>query len=335
MRYAFLGLFLAFFCKNLCAQELIYTPLPSLFCKPGVTNKAPSKGLLIEYGAYPNYHLTTRLNGENQQSQVDNNSFLNIKLKAPLINKSGLKVLVGVAHLRENYDFRSIDPSADFLFNGINDNVLKTTRIGLYILKPINSRLYTSFKFETSQNGDYDKLFNFDKRYAIYRGIGMVGFKPNANREWGVGVMARTGFRKSALPVLPFAFYNQTFNDKWGIELAIPVSMKVRYNVNDKNIFMMGSEFNSRSYSLDLQDDSNSIFHARTSRVDLSLEYLRQVSPWVWFSIKGGYAHNFTSRFENASMNTSNLPELIEANPSGGPFFKIGVFVSPSKKAMK
>jgi len=338
MRF-FVFVLLAAITPVLSAQEIDLTPIAPNFCKPGVTNKSPGKGILLEYGLQPSYNVKTSIGG-GESSNVNRNSHFRFKFKIPLIHKSGLSVLLGADYQRERFRFNSIDEGSSQIFNSIDADALRTTRLSAYLIKPFNSKYYGSIKIEGSFNGDYNSVVNFDNRYAIYRAAFVFGYKKSEAKEMGIGFMASKGFRNTR--VLPFAFYNRTFSRKWGIETVLPVKIKARYNISPKNLLLFGPQFKSRAYSIDIDESiagTAGIFHMRRSELEFSAHFQHQFSSWTWMEFTAGYRYHFDTRFErktgfNVALNPEpNIPstDLITATPGGGPIFKLSFFVSPPR----
>ena len=127
--------------------------------------------------------------------------------------------------------------------------------------------------------------------------------------------------------------YNRTFNDKWGLEMVLPVKIKGRYSFNSSNVLLFGTEFNSLDYSIDIVDyagggTNSMINHMRRAEINGSVEFMHQFSKWFWWSIKGGYVHHLNSEFINPDV--ANDVNFVA--PENGPFIKVGLFVSPPRK---
>ena len=339
MRFA-ICLCLTFLAKFLFAQDLVLSPIGETFCKPGVVGKSPSKGILLDYTLLPSVKAYPFTNGlPDNNAQNISSSRLSFKLKAPVIYRKDFTLLVGFAHYREEFDVSRLSNGGESILNNIHDRSLKSSRLSLYMIKPINKKYYLAFKGDASFNGDYDGLVNFNNQYLKYN-IGLIlGVKPRADLEWGVGLLFRSSFVRSSVPVLPFGMYNRTFNDKWGIEAILPVSIKARYNINSRNLILFGPEFESRSYSLDDINNANSNSTAissrhfmRRSELKFSATFEHQISNWVWMSAQAGYSHNFNTRFTEVDIKGTVLPEVAFA-PADGVFFKVGIFVSPPKNS--
>ncbi len=325
-----LCLFLLFLLVGLSAQDGETDALMNSYCKPGVRWKAPSKGILIDYGIYPGINLKSE--GADQTNQVSLYSRSRYKIKIPIIHKDFFNLLVGFNHYREQFDFSFIDAKHYDLFNSIDDRALKKSELSVYINKSLNEKFYLSFKAGSSFNGDYEGLINFDNRYANHRIAAVFGFKKGPDRELGFGMYARKGFRNTR--VLPFLFYNRTINRKWGYQIVLPIQVKVRYSVDQKNIFLVGTDFKSQDYSLDLKEldqDEFQVMHMRRSDLSLSAEYFRQLGKWVWLSARGGYVYHFKTQFTRLDTYSAVEDNSLNALPSAGPFFKFGLFISPPK----
>ncbi len=330
-----LCLFLSF-CTVLCAQDLLLTPIGETFCRPGVINKAPGKGFVLDYGINPNINLrsenATSISEPTKVGVIHRYSF---KIKAPILNKEKIKMLVGWNYYGEKYSFDQIGDINTLLFNTIDDKQLKSSRLSLYMIRPINHKYYFALKGVVSSNGDYDGGINFDKRYSRFDVATIFGVKKRSNVEWGVGLLFRKNFNGS-FPIVPFGIYNHTFNSKWGVEMTIPTSFMGRYNFNEKNIILFGPQFDSRSYSIDVRNsNTNQLdpFIMRRSELRFSVRYDYNIKSWLWMEMTTGYVRNFTTRFEDLENGLD--PEIVRVDPSNGPYFKFGIFLSPPKGAIK
>ncbi len=315
-----LGIFTTF---SLFAQDISQTLVaetPAHFCTPGVSKQSPGKGLLASYMTYPSFALTPP-NSESE-SEVSHNERLNFKIKIPCVNIVGMKLLVGFQYMRERYNFSQIQPENYPLFERLNTVNLKTARGAIYLSKSLNETNYLSFALGTTYSGDYDKFVKIDKRYAIYRAVGLLGVKRNEDFEFGFGMLFTKSFRRTL--ALPFGFYNRTFNDNWGIEFAIPVRLMGRYNIKDGSLILFGTEYVSRSYSIDVMQPEAEIFHFRRAAIEFSATWQKRFTNWTWMEFKLGYAMNRNSRVDDVNARTE-----FRINPTNGIFGTISFFISP------
>ena len=342
MRFSICLFSLLFSLNFVSAQDLVISPISGSFCKPGVVGKSPSKGILFDYTMLPNIKVNPYNKGiKDLNTQNTSSNRFRFKMKVPIIHKPNFTLLLGFAHYREEYHVSDLSNGELSILNAIHDQSLKSSRLSINILKPLNEKVYLAFKGDASFNGDYNGIISFDNRYLKYNIGLLVGVKPRPDIEWGAGLLFRSSFVKSSIPVLPFAIYNRTFNEKWGIETILPVSIKARYNFNPKNLILFGPEYESRSYSLGNINSATSNntgniseFFMKRSELKFSVTYEHQISDWVWFNVQTGYSHNFNTSFTEIDFKGQTLPVSV-VSPADGVFFKVGVFISPPRKKCK
>ncbi len=302
------------------------------FCKPGVRNKSRSKGLEIAY--------TTRGKGtfgdeENNISRpytdFSNWSKFEVDLKGPVLNKEKFKFLLGYKYTGENFNMSRIGADFPESFQRLNDVTLKTSNISAIVTKPLNEKNYLAFRFRYSANGDYDGILSFDKRYAIYKAMGIFGIKIDEDFEWGIGINYSKSFRRANY--LPFVVFNRTFYNGWGIEAAFPGYVFGRYNLSPRTIFLLGTEYTSDSYRIEvpLDDDTSLDYALNHSEVLFLLRWEQQIVPWIWTNVRAGFQMNFSTDFETKANETTTF--LVD--PSNSPFLEIGIFISPPDGAFK
>ncbi|MFQ5447849.1 MAG: DUF6268 family outer membrane beta-barrel protein [Saprospiraceae bacterium] len=303
----------------------------SFLCQPGVIHKTPGKGASISYNFNPDFQMRPP-NAENP-SEVRRNERIKAKLKVPLVNSRQFKAMLGFHYSIERYHFDKIDPENYPLFKRLNETDLKSAGMAAYFVVPINEKYYTSFRLSASYLGDYSKFISFDSRYSVYRVAGLFGVKQRDDLEYGIGLLYTKSFRRTSL--FPFGFYNQTFNKHWGIETAIPVSLKGRYNFNDGKMMLFGTEYSSQNYAMNVSEPVMNPFHKqpekapyhyRRSSLDLTVSYFHQLSGWTWLEFKTGYAFSLSSQ-------AKDLPENIsyDLKPSGSMVGMVTLFISPPK----
>lgn len=328
MRIFCLVLFCAF-THLVVAQDLLLTPMLDGPCMPGVLGKSPGKGILLEYQLNPNTNLEAK-DDPIQRSQVNVNRRFKAKLKIPLINRSHLKMMLGWNYYHEEYQF---DPINSSILSNVDGKSLKSSRLSLYLIHSLDSKHYLAFKGVTSFNGDYRGVFNFDNRYLRYDAAFIYGIKPSNMEEWGLGILFRKSFN-STFPVLPFASYNRNFNRKWGVEMVLPVNIKVRHNINPKSLLLFGPEFESRTYSIDvdgINKDASTEYHLRRSEVKFTVAYQYNFAPWFWVEAAGGYTRNFTTRFETTD-GSNVIEDQLDLSATNGGFARVGIFISPPRR---
>ncbi|MEZ4934702.1 MAG: DUF6268 family outer membrane beta-barrel protein [Saprospiraceae bacterium] len=302
------------------------------FCKPGVRNKSRSKGLELAY--------TTRGKGtfgdeennvERPYTDFDNWAKFEVDLKAPILNKSGFKFLMGYKYTGEFFNMSNIGVSFPETFQSLDKVTLKSSNISAIVTKPLDEKKYLAFRFRYTANGTYDGILNFDQKYAIYKAMGVFGLKKHDDFEWGFGLNFSKSFRRTNL--LPFLVYNRTFINEWGLEIAFPGYVYGRYNMSSKTIFLIGTEYTSDSYRMDVTPASGGAldYALNHSEVLFLLRWEQEIVPWVWANVRAGFQMNFSTDFESKSVDTQSFM----VDPSNSPFLEVGIFISPPDGAFK
>lgn len=290
------------------------------YCKPGVNHSGPSKGLRLVYQWLPQ----TRAVSEAQFGDVDPENTILFKYKIPIVNRCDLKILLGHQFFYRGANFRLNDAqgSSREILPG-----LKSNRFNAYVLRSIDSTLYAGFTASAAFNGNYSPFVDFSSRFAIYRAVAMLGVKKNENTEWGLGALAKSGFRNRY--ILPFAFFNHSFNAKWGIETIILANVKGRYSSSPKTVLYFGFEYRSRDYNIDLKKIGGpSEVIVRRSRINALVEYSRKLHPWIWLEANCGYRIPF-------DLEVANIENRILEEQNNGLFIELGVFISPPDHLIK
>lgn len=326
-RFCSTFLFLAIFlCPLLKGQDVDHSILEQDFCKPGVRNSSPGKGLWIEYGLQFDDDFFERIRND---EKVRSYEIFRGKLKLPVLLKERHKMLLGFSYLVDEYAFSYSDglnetPSSSFLESS---ETLKSAGISLLSVYSLSRSNYFVFRGSVSSDGDYAQFMNFDPRYLSYKFGGMLGFKQNEDMEWGVGVAMSTGFRGTN--VIPLLMYNRTFNKQWGIEAVLPASLYLRRNIGPGELVRIGADINTKNYALSVEDQHGLPADFNMNRWELhgQVNYEKQLSGWLWMSARAGYIHGLRNRFE--APNDRN--DFFNVQAQSGLFGKLGVFLSPPK----
>lgn len=300
-------------------------------CRPGVQGKTRSRGLEISYI----YNDGGAIRAESdpllgRPSRIDHIENLIFKLKLPLINTESIKLLAGFTHRPEKYYFDTVSVDYQPVFRHLNGRRLKNTGFEIFGTKSFNERHYGVLRFKTSFNGDYKGLASFRSQYAVYNITGVFGIKKSDDLEYGFGLTFTNSFRNTT--ILPFFVYNRNFNEKWGVESVLPALAVLRYNVSPKTILTSGFRYNSRSYSLNVPDNTRDIIYEMNhSEVRFLLSGEQNIVPWLWLDVEVGYQLNFSTDFRVDSLTEA----AFQVEPDNNIYFKVGLFLSPPDTYMK
>lgn len=309
-------------------NSVLLDPNPFL-CQPGVVNKSPGKGASFTYSVNPDYKMLSP--DAEKPTKVRRNERYDTRLKIPIVSAPQFKFMIGLDYTLERYHFLDIDPDNYPLFEHLNETELKNSGISASFFHPINHRYYTSMRMSANWQGDYTSFITLDSRYAVYRITALLGVKKRDNLEYGGGILMNKGYGGSS--IVPFGFYNQTFNEHWGVEAVLPTSVKLRYNFKEGRIAMIGTEFTSQNYALNVavpiapaNQTKDALYHFRRASIDMVGTYYHRLSGWTWLQFKAGYAFDNNSGAKDLLRNLNH-----RLKPSGSVIGMVSFFISPSK----
>lgn len=302
------------------------------FCKPGVTNKSPGKGILIEHTSIGGFNI--RLKSSDGTKQNTNNvnyaSRMKAKLKIPLVNAPGLKMMLGHEYIGETFQFNTIQPEEISLLNTINGQTLKNNKFSLYITKSFNQKYYGGLRARVSSRGNYEQVVSLEATYTTFSATGFFGIKERPDFEWGFGLTYSDNFARKQ--IWPFFLYNRTFNDRWGIEAILPASIMARYNFSNQNMFLFGVELENAAYHITPSDVDQTSYYFRHTEVAAKASYDRHLFSWIWVLAEAGAHIPVRNRFEDSR---APLTDRTRYDAGVRPFVRLGIFVSPPKSLVK
>ncbi len=299
---------------------------PKKYCKPGVIQKSKSKGLAFGYSAFSGLDYNTDLSGVRQEGKLSSSEVFFLKLKVPIINKCHFKLVLGYEYNRQKYRF---DPPSggESLLEPLDNESLSNSRLSLYALRPINSKAYVGIAYALALNGNYNQWINFDSDYRIHRAVITYGYKSNEDEEWGVGFYYKNGFRSQT--ILPFGFYNRTFNDRWGFESIIFSRIYGRYNFSKTSLILFGPQYVSRDFAVKFDDQEH--WEMKWPHIDFNFIWQQRLAPWVWFEAKAAYVYNLDPTIEY-----QNGDEVFETNIDKHGFnLMFSIFITPTEEFLK
>lgn len=310
------------------------------FCTPGVRNRSQSRGVLVRYerqGSFDWSMANDRLEGTEQR--VNLLEQFTFKFKVPILNRPGLKALIGYEWDTEKYYFNRLTPIPQnrppTMWQLLNERRLKVTKLSAYVTKSWNERFYSLVRVRLSLSGDYDGLVDFGKDYRTYSGAIGFGKKVNRDTEWGVGLTFSSNRARTV--AVPFFVYNKTWNRSWGLESALPGQIFLRHNIRgEKNAFLLGATFDSRFYAINSTGDADRFpefgrFFLRTNGVRTQLHYERGLMPWVWAYAQGGVYFPVNARFNPLT----DVETDLQSDMSSRPFLQIGIFLAPPRELIR
>ncbi len=306
------------------------------YCHPGVRKRSQSRGVVIRYENQLGFDWDGNGNIAGGRQRVNRLEQFTFKFKVPLLNKPQLKALLGYEWDTEKYFFdHTFKTEERTLFHLLDERRLKANKLSAYVTRSWNDKFYSSARLRMSLNGDYQGLINFGDIYRTYSGAAAFGKKVSADEEWAVGLTISSN--KARTIALPFFVWNKTFNDRWGVQTALPGQAFLRHNVGTElnNSFLFGATFDSRYYAINTDQRPQYLelgpYFLRNNGIRLQLQYEHNITPWVWAFAQAGYYAPVTTRFNRAS----NIDLELETQAGSRPFFRFGLFLAPPKELIR
>lgn len=320
----------AFFPDQIQSPNVLAVPN---FCKPGIKNKSRSRGLDISYDYLGGSTFREETNDPfpNEEANTEALTNTSFRIKIPVLNRPGLKLLLGYNRERENYKFENLGTRHRVFYETLDQHIFKSNAYSLILSKSLNEKHYFGFNARLLYNGNYTGWSTSNNLYQHFSLIGVYGIKPNEDFEWGIGLSYSKDLEQRQR-LIPFLIYNKNFSDRWGIEAILPVSLQLRHNINEGNLLLLGINYANQSYGMDNIRNNNGDFYViNHAEVRASLSWEKRLVPWIWLNIEAGYQYNFDTEM----LNISNQEADIIYDPTNAPFLRVGIFVSPPSSFMK
>ncbi len=316
------------------AQGSVVICSDSTFCIPAVFGMSRSKGVIIKQERVLNYKITSDGSdagfGEGED-EVQFNKRWQFKFRFPLLLKPGFKLAMGLEYFKEEYHFEGY-PENDYpLYQSLEDKPLRSIGATFYFIKPWLGNRYFMMRLGMKFNGDRKLGDMLQSKFLRVSVAPLIGWKKNPYTSYAVGFAYSYDFgRQNVYPVFS---YNHTFNNRFGIESILPLEVKLRYMLSEKDLFFASTEFNGANYVVQF-DDSNfpegEEYVLRKSEIRFLLTYEREIHDWLWFSLEAGMRTNFTFELTDSPKRNANV--LIDNDLNNALLLNVSIFLVPPRK---
>jgi hypothetical protein len=226
---------------------------PREYGSPSVLGMNRSRGIVARYEVVPDYRISSRSTDPEiggGVAEIRRNNRLDLRAFVPVLNRPALKVLTGFNYFYEDFRFEQPDQLNNYpYYANLHEKRFRSVGAQLVLLRSLGSSNYFLVRARGNLNGDFDSLWELDLlRYTRYSLEGMYGWQRTAFLSYGIAFQVSYNFgRYSALPAI---LYNQTFNEKWGIEAIFPARVLVRHNLTEKTLLYAGYGGESNRYQM-------------------------------------------------------------------------------------
>ena len=315
------------------------------YASPSVHDMGKSKGIIINYEGQPDFGITSTSHNpavENREAEVRRNNKLDIKAYIPFVNKPRFKLVGGFNYFFEEFNFEEPGKSTDYPFYAnLEDRNLKSISGQLVMLRPINERNFYIFRIKGELNGDYSSKEVAVPDYLKTTVEYLYGWRKSPNLTYGVG--AQMGYALGRRRIYPAFLYNQTFNDRWGIEALLPANADLRYNASPRSLWFGGFSVDGASYNINVKGIGNPAYETlelRRSEIRGRVRWEREIYDFLWFGLEGGYRENlnfnaFEKDADDGFFFAKREDPVIENNLKGAAFFSVELFLVPPRRFLK
>jgi hypothetical protein len=303
------------------------------FCNPSLEGMARSKGFSILYERALDAKITSTSEDTsigNSSATIGRNNKFDFKLKIPVWNRPGFKVVIGFKYYFEEFNFNSPEGLSYPLYQNLEDKNLKSIGGNINILKPLNETKYLGFRLNGDLNGDYNAKEFGKSSFLKYSIAAIYGWKKCETKTVGIGIYHSYTFgKRSFYPVLAYA---NTYSKHWGIEALLPASFKVRHNVTEKTLFYAGYEVEGSAYHLRIDNPPLSQYKSlelRRSNIRFTIDFEQEIYDFLWFGITAGLRQPISLNLSKEA--SARNEDLITNKLALAPFFNASIFIVPPR----
>ncbi len=315
---------------TLVAQHKVISENDTTYCIPSIEGLSRPKGFVIKEEVVMNHQInsySTQGIPSSGLGQIKAIRRRTIKFKAPLLNKDGLKVAMGFKYNVEDVFFDDQSRESLSFYQNLENKNLKQLGTSLYLIKPMRGNFYFLMRASASLNGDYGANNAPTKDYLKYSIAPMIGWKRTPYLSYAVGLGYSENFGKVSF--FPLLSYNQTFNEHFGIESILPLSIKLRYStLNKKNFIYLSSEVKGTTYNVGFRDGNTG--YLNNTELRLLITYEREIYDFVWVGIEAGTRSNLN--FSLSDTPDYRNSKVIRNSVNQSFFVGFSIFVVPPKK---
>ncbi|WP_114783901.1 DUF6268 family outer membrane beta-barrel protein [Botryobacter ruber] len=311
-----------------------------LYASPSVEGMGKGRGIVVGYERLPQFDIESESSNStigNGSGHVRRNNVFDARIILPVLNKPQNKLLFGVSYNLEEYDFTNVQSNVEpfesySLYSNLHDKDLKSLGAQAAFLHSVNEQNFYLVRVKGELNGDYTNE-NVSRNDYLKTSVDLLyGWKKSPNYVFGIGL--QWGYTFGRRRIFPAAIYNRTFNDRWGIEAIVPANLRVRRNVSEKTLLYAGYKLDGASYNMYVKHEPLSSFdqlELRRTDLKLLLRLEQEIYDFLWFSVEGGYRHNFRYNIYD-DIGTSGQNYIIKSDLAGTGYVGVELFVVPPRK---
>ncbi|MDW3195501.1 MAG: DUF6268 family outer membrane beta-barrel protein [Cytophagales bacterium] len=288
---------------------------------------------IAEFGIETLRNYDVKSNSEslgNDSNEVDEDRLIKAKLGIPVLIKDDRLFGLQLKYYQHQFEFDEEDQAANNdLFQHLNSRSF--TSAGIRFFYQQNFRDNQQFRIIGGAELQSD-VFQWNRNTTKHFISGTYSWKPSETTEFGAGVVVNHVMGITA--VYPLFLVNKDISPRWNMNLTLPKSVSMRYNLNDRNFLIATSELRGWRYNL-TEAVPTYQRNLMLRRVDLqfSLSWEHEIHDWLWFGLDVGYNKNLQYFVANPGDRARNA--LIDLRSQDAAYTKLSLFIVPPRKFFK
>ena len=285
---------------------------------------------LAEFGVETLSDYGMRSNSEsfgNSSNEIEHDRLIKAKLGIPILIKDDRMFGLQLKYYQHRFEFDLDDQPSEYdLFLHLNSQKFTSAGVRFFYQKDVNESQQFRIIGGTEIKSD---VIEWNRNTTKHFISGTYTWQKSPSVEMGTGfvinrVMGRTTF-------YPLFLYQNDLSRKWTLDLALPKSVAMRYNWNQKNFLIAKTEFKGWRYNLTnaVSSDQQNLT-LRRADLQFSLTWEHEIHDWLWFGLDVGYNKNL--RYHLANVGDRRREALISLRSQDAPFSKVSIFIVPPRK---
>ncbi len=259
---------------------------------------------------------------------VSQNLIREAKLKFPMVLKEKVNLIGGLGYRHEQFKFSDQSDPEYPLFQRFDDRSLKRYSFSLYYKRDLSETKFLFMFLSSSLNSDDPGFDNFRNQLKSSLTT-LIGKQVSVHKQRGFGISFGYDFGQPA--IFPVYLLNNDFALKWGYELLLPKSAKLRYSPSESDHIYTTLELQGASYHLqDTLFESFDALEFRRSSVRWTLTYEREIHDWLWAGATVGYRYPINIFISRPRERRRDALMLI--NAENALYFQFSLFLVPPNK---
>lgn len=308
------------------------------FCEPGIKGMPRPKGFSIIQENLMDYKITTKVRDSNTAftNEIQRNKELEVNLRFPIVLKDNHNIIAGLEYKEEEFGFERPNDSQNEFVRDLENKALRKFGLKLYYSRSFVGKHYIYSRTSFSLNGDLvgDDFHNSSYLDHFRFSFSTIyGTKVNGSKTYGFGLSF--GYNFGELSAYPIFYYNKQWNDKWGLELRLPIKTELRYFLDKKNLFYFTNRLWGDNYILRLNSVQQDNAYLGIASYRSLMTYEREIYDFLWFTVSAGVRFNINFDVSDQDDFINNRDPLIENDLAAAPMFRFGIFIVPPRKMME